>query len=305
MSMSQSQTHTPSPAALAHPQFSRWLVSAIAVIVLLILAGGVYAAAQGDMPALSGAIVGGSAAALATAVGTLPVLLSWQPSQRLHDAMLGFGAGVMLAACAFSLIVPGIEAATELGAGKWGASLTVAGGILVGAIALLMVDRMLPHEHFIKGVEGSRSRQLKRVWLFVIAIALHNVPEGLAIGVAFAGPEADAARALAIGISMQDIPEGLVVALAMRGVGYGRGVSVGVAVFSGLVEPLMAMFGVLVVTLSAIMLPWGLAAAAGAMLFVISHEIIPESHRQGHESWATGGLMGGFVVMMLLDTALG
>lgn len=294
-----------SSSALAHPQFSRWLVIAIGVIVLLILGGGFYAAVQGDMPQLYAAIIGGGAAAAATAAGTLPVLFAWQPPQRVHDALLGFGAGVMLAACAFSLIVPGLDAALALGAGKWGASLTVAGGILAGAMALLLIDRMLPHEHFIKGLEGSRSRQLKRVWLFVIAIALHNVPEGLAIGVAFAGPDIDAAQALAIGISLQDIPEGLVVALAMRTVGYGRGVSVGVAVFSGLVEPLMAVVGVLVVGLSAVFLPWGLAAAAGAMLFVISHEIIPESHRQGHESWATGGLMLGFVLMMLLDTALG
>ncbi len=286
-------------------QFSKWLVVAIAVGVLLILGGGVYAAIQGDMPALSGAILGGSAAATATAAGTLPVLLAWQPPQRVHDAMLGFGAGVMLAACAFSLIVPGLEAATALGAGSWGASGTVAAGILLGAASLLLIDRMLPHEHFIKGVEGSRSRQLKRVWLFVIAIALHNVPEGLAIGVSFAGGNIEAARALAIGISLQDIPEGLVVALAMRAVGYGRAVSVGVAVFSGLIEPLMAMLGVLVVGVSVALLPWGLAAAAGAMLFVISHEIIPESHRQGHESWATGGLMIGFVLMMMLDTALG
>lgn len=292
-------------ASLSHPQFSRWLVLAIVVGVLLIMGAGVYAASQGDMPELSGAIMGGSAAALATAIGTLPVLFAWQPPQRVHDAMLGFGAGVMLAACAFSLIVPGLEAAANLGAGTWGASATVGAGILAGAAALLLIDRMLPHEHFIKGVEGSRSRLVKRVWLFVIAIALHNVPEGLAIGVAFAGGEVEAARALAIGISLQDIPEGLVVALAMRTVGYGRGVSVGVAVFSGLVEPLMAMLGVLVVGLSAVFLPWGLAAAAGAMLFVISHEIIPESHRQGHESWATGGLMIGFVLMMLLDTALG
>lgn len=295
--------HEPSP--LAHPQFSRWLVTAIGVIVLLILGGGAYAAIQGDMPQLYGAIIGGSAAAAATALGTLPVMLAWQPPQRLHDALLGFGAGVMLAACAFSLIVPGLEAAADLGAGTWAASGTVGGGILLGALALLLVDRMLPHEHFIKGLEGSRARQLKRVWLFVIAIALHNVPEGLAIGVSFAGDELDAARALAIGISLQDIPEGLVVALAMRAVGYGRGVSVGVAVFSGLVEPLMAIFGVLIVSLSAMLLPWGLAAAAGAMLFVISHEIIPESHRQGHEFWATGGLMIGFVLMMFLDTALG
>lgn len=289
---------------LSHPQFSQWLVAAIGLAIFLLLAAGGYAAVRGDVPHLSGALLGGCAAAFATALGTLPVLLSWRPSRRAHDAMLGFGAGVMLAACAFSLIIPALEAGAAMGAGSWAASGTVAAGIIAGAFGLLLVDRLLPHEHFIKGVEGSRSRQLKRVWLFIIAIALHNIPEGLAIGVAFAGAGTQAASALALGISIQDIPEGLVVALAMRGVGYGRGVAVGVASFTGLVEPLMAMFGALVVGLSAALLPWGLAVAAGAMLFVISHEIIPESHRQGHESWATGGLMIGFVLMMLLDTAL-
>lgn len=293
-----------SPSPLSHPQFSRWLVAVIAVIVLVLLASGGYVAVAGGQPEFSGALLGGCAAALATMLGTLPVLLSWQPSQRAHDAMLGFGAGVMLAACAFSLIIPALEAAGSQGTSRWAASGIVAAGLVAGAFALLIIDRMLPHEHFIKGVEGSRSRQLKRVWLFVIAIALHNVPEGLAIGVAFAGAGTHAASALALGISIQDIPEGLVVALAMRGVGYGRGVAVGVASFTGLIEPLMAMFGVVVVGLSATLLPWGLAGAAGAMLFVISHEIIPESHRQGHESWATGGLIIGFVLMMLLDTAL-
>lgn len=299
--MSTTLEHEPS---LARPQFSQRLIAGISLIILIILVAGGYAAVQGDMPALSGAIIGGGAAALATAIGTLPVLVAWKPSQRIHDALLGFGAGVMLAACVFSLIVPALAVAADQGAGSWQASGLVGAGIMAGAVVLLLIDRLLPHEHFIKGVEGSRAVQIKRVWLFVIAIALHNVPEGLAIGVAFAGPDAVSAQALAIGISIQDIPEGLVVALAMRGVGYGRGVSVGVAIFSGLIEPLMAMFGVVVVTLSASLLPWGLAAAAGAMLFVISHEIIPESHRKGHEAWATGGLMVGFVLMMLLDTAL-
>ena len=110
--------------------------------------------------------------------------------------------------------------------------------------------------------------------------------------------------ALATGISIQDVPEGMVVALALRSVGYGRGLSAGLGMLSGLVEPVAAVFGVLVIGLSVSLLPWGLAIAAGAMLFVISHEIIPESHRQGHEAYATGGLMVGFVTMMLLDTAL-
>jgi ZIP family zinc transporter len=181
----------------------------------------------------------------------------------------------------------------------------VGGGVLLGAALLLAIDRMVPHEHFVKGLEGPKAMKLKRVWLFVLAIALHNLPEGLAIGVAFAGSDPVAATALATGISIQDVPEGMVVALALRGVGYGRFMSVGLGVASGLVEPAMAVLGATVVTLTASLLPWGLALAAGAMLFVISHEIIPESHRQGHEAFATGGLMVGFVLMMVLDTALG
>jgi ZIP family zinc transporter len=139
----------------------------------------------------------------------------------------------------------------------------------------------------------------------VLAISLHNLPEGLAIGVAFAGPDPTGAAALAAGISIQNVPEGMVVALALRSVGYGRGLSAGFGILSGLVEPLAAVFGVMVIGLSESLLPWGLAAAAGAMLFVISHDIIPEAHRKGHETFATGGLILGFVIMMLLDTALG
>ena len=257
-----------------------------------------------DDPRLQGALVGGSVAALATALGTLPVLLSHRLSQRTHDSMLGFGAGVMLAACSFSLIIPALGAAKAQGAGAWEAGGLVGGAILLGALLLLVVDRVVPHEHFVKGLEGPRARAMKRVWLFVLAIALHNLPEGLAIGVAYAGTDPVSALALATGISIQDVPEGMVVALALRSVGHGRLTACGLGVLSGLVEPIAAVFGVAVISLSAGLLPWGLAAAAGAMLYVISHEIIPESHRQGHESFATGGLVIGFVVMMLLDTAL-
>src|SRR5690606_23338817 len=149
----------------------------------------------------------------------------------------------------------------EQGSGPWGAGAIVAAGILVGALILLLIDRTLPHEHFVKGLEGSKARKLKRVWLFVIAICLHNLPEGLAIGVGFAGEDMIGARALATGISIQDVPEGLVVALALSGVGYRRGVAVGVAMLSGLIEPLAAVVGVAIIGLSAALLPWGLAAA--------------------------------------------
>jgi ZIP family zinc transporter len=172
-------------------------------------------------PKVAQALWGGLFAAGATALGTLPVVLQQRISERTRDAMLGFGAGVMLAASAFSLVVPGIEAAQSLGAGPWGAAAVVAAGILLGALLLVALDHWLPHEHFIKGIEGSRehARALKRTWLFVFAISLHNLPEGLAIGVAFGGADPLAASALATGIAIQDVPEGLVIALALRGAG--------------------------------------------------------------------------------------
>ena len=259
-------------------------------------------------PLVWNALLGGSVAALATALGTLPVLFSQKLPERLQDTLFGFGAGVMLAASAFSLIIPGLEAAKN--AGTFGGGSRAAGGvigsaILLGGIVLMLLDRVLPHEHFIKGREGNAAKQLRRTWLFVFAIALHNVPEGLAIGVGYAANNGLRADALATGIAIQDVPEGLVVAVALLAAGYSRVFAVLIGMLSGLVEPLGAVLGAAVVGHSAMLLPWGLGFAAGAMLFVISHEIIPESHRKGHEAFATSGLMIGFVLMMLLDTALG
>jgi ZIP family zinc transporter len=283
----------------------RWIGLAIVLAGAAVLAYQAFEALAGNDPRMRGALVGGLMAALATALGTLPVLLSQQFSQRTYDSMLGFGAGVMLAASSFSLVIPALAAAKAQGASNWSAGGIVGIAILLGAFALLVIDRLVPHEHFIKGLEGPQQRAIRRVWLFVLAIVLHNLPEGLAIGVAFAGSDPVGAMALATGISIQDVPEGMVVAMALRSVGYGRLLAAGLGVLSGLVEPVAAVFGAAVISLSASLLPWGLAIAAGAMLFVISHEIIPESHRQGHEAQATIGLMLGFVVMMLLDTALG
>ena len=194
--------------------------------------------------------------------------------------------------------------AAQEGHGPWAAGAIMATAILLGGAALLAVDRVLPHEHFIKGREGVEVKRLRRTWLFVFAIALHNLPEGLAIGVGYAGNDVARGTALAIGIAIQDIPEGLVVALALLSAGYSRTFSVLLGMASGLIEPIAAVFGAAVVVWSAPLLPWGLGFAAGAMLFVVSHEIIPESHRQGHEAYATAGLLVGFVLMMVLDTAL-
>lgn len=289
-----------------------WVILIIITGALVALSPDVYARLVAKDPRMTGALLGGLVAAAATAIGTIPAILTRQLSQRMNDTLMGFGAGVMLAATSFSLIVPALAIAGDQGAGPWMAGSIVGAGIMLGALGLLFIDRLVPHEHFVKGVEGgvalevdfARATRLKRVWLFVIAIMLHNFPEGLAIGVAFAGPDLVGARALALGIAIQDIPEGLVVALALMSVGYSKRLAVSVGMLSGLIEPVAAVLGVALIGLSVYFLPWGLAIAAGAMLFVISHEIIPESHRTGHETWATGGLVLGFVLMMLLDTAL-
>ncbi len=261
--------------------------------------------------AVSRATAAGMMAALATALGTLPVALSQGMSQRTQDTLYGFGAGVMLAACLFSLILPGLEAANNsaaLGSNPWTGAGIIALAMALGAVTMLLTERLLPHEHFIKGREGiaaDAARKLQRTWLFVFAISLHNLPEGLAIGVSMVGNDGLGAGALATGIAIQDVPEGLVIALALVGAGYRRAFAVALGILSGLIEPLGAFVGATIVNMTSTALPWGLGFSAGAMLFVISHEIIPESHRQGHETFATGGLMIGFVLMMFMDTALG
>jgi ZIP family zinc transporter len=251
-----------------------------------------------------GALLGGVTAALATALGTLPVLLSQNFSQRTYDGFLGFGAGVMLAATAFSLVVPAIAAAKGAGAGPFAASATVGGGILLGMGVVLLLDRFVREQTILEGVDAARSDSLKRAWLFVAAVAIHNMPEGLAIGVAYAGVDVAKAHSLATGISIQDVPEGLVVALALRTVGYGRLFACALGVASGLIEPVAAVGGAVLIEYAAWLLPWGLALAAGAMLFVISHDVIPEAHRNGHSKSASCAVVAGFILMMVLDTAL-
>lgn len=293
----------PKPARAMRERIGFAIVAAGALVVLTQF----WTFVRSD-PLVWSALVGGSVAALATALGTLPVLFSQKLPERLQDTLFGFGAGVMLAASAFSLIIPGLEAAKTVGVfggGNWAAGGVIGSAILLGGAVLMLMDRVLPHEHFIKGREGQTAKQLRRTWLFVFAIALHNVPEGLAIGVGYAANNGLRADALATGIAIQDVPEGLVVAVALLAAGYSRVFAVLIGMASGLVEPLGAVLGAAVVGHSAMLLPWGLGFAAGAMLFVISHEIIPESHRKGHEAFATSGLMVGFVLMMLLDTALG
>ena len=249
--------------------------------------------------------LGSLAAGLMTTVGAVPVLLGRAPSERARDTLLGFAAGVMLAASFFSLIVPSIDLSTErYGDGALPAAIAVV-GILLGFLVVAGLNAVLPHEHFVVGREGPASPALRKVWLFIIAITIHNLPEGVAVGVGFGSGDVDNGRALAIGIGLQNAPEGLAVAVALLGQDYSRARAFGIAALTGLVEPVGGLLGAWAVVLAAPMLPWGLAFAAGAMLYVISHEIIPETHRNGFQNQATGGLAIGLCLMLFLDVWLG
>ncbi|QYF93681.1 ZIP family metal transporter [Massilia sp. PAMC28688] len=272
---------------------------------LLFLIGKVIGVAPQLDVRVGAALTGGAIAAAATALGTLPVLFAQNYSQRTYDAILGFGGGVMLGATAFSLIVPALDAARAGGASDMVSSLTVGIGVIAGALLILVLDKVISHRSGALADKNHGSSSLKHAWIFVGAVALHNVPEGLAIGVAFAGPDLSGARSLATAISIQDVPEGLVVALALRTVGYGRCASAALGAASGLVEPMAAVFGVVMISLATQLLPFGLALAAGAMLFVIVHSVIPESQRNGHGTAASIALTLGFTLMTVLDTALG
>lgn len=255
---------------------------------------------------LIGTATGASAAAgLATGIGALPVLAIRGISEKLQSGFLGFAAGVMLAASFFSLILPGLEAAEANGnSPAWSAG-TIALAILLGAVTLQIVNAKAPHEHFILGPNPTAERaQIARIWLFVIAITLHNFPEGLAVGVSF-GANVENGAATALGIGLQNIPEGLAVAVSLASVGYGRAFAWLAALATGFIEPVGGFLGIAAVTWSAVLLPWGLGFAAGAMIWVVSSEIIPETHRIGQQNAATTPLMVGLVLMLFLDWTLG
>jgi ZIP family zinc transporter len=242
-------------------------------------------------------------AGLATGLGALPVLFIRNISERLQNTLLGFAAGVMLAASFFSLILPGLNYATADLGSRNGAVLVISAAVLIGAWVLAYLNQRIPHEHFILGPSGGDPKALRRIWLFVIAITLHNFPEGLAVGVGFGSGDLSKATTLAIGIGLQNVPEGLAVATALVSQNYSRLAAATIGTATGLIEPVGGLLGVTAVSLLTPLLPWGMGFAAGAMIFVISNEIVPETHRKGHEDRATAGLMIGVVAMMILDVA--
>lgn len=250
----------------------------------------------GNNPVIQG-LVGGVIITLLNMIGALLILVFKTVSQRFLDTSLGFAAGVMLTASFTSLILPGIE---------YGGIVPVIIGVILGVIIVDMGDHLIPHEHFIRGKEGIETTRLKAVWLFIIAITLHNMPEGLAVGVSFGSGNLKDALILMVAIGIQNIPEGLAVSLSSVSAGLGtRFYATFVGIRAGLVEIPLALLGAWAVYAIRPMLPYAMGFAAGAMLYVISDEIVPETHRRGHERFATIGTMAGVIVMLYLDVALG
>lgn len=284
-----------------HPESVLSFALLAAVFVLAgLAAGGVF------VGEIRGAVLATLGGALATGVGAYAIFFVRRTSALLQDTLLGAGAGIMLAASIFSLLLPSLEKSAALVGAGWPAVALVGSGLMLGGLFLWGMDRAVPHAHVVTGYEGPnpREQRTRRIWMFVVAVTLHNIPEGLAVGVTYGAGDLGRAAALGFGIGFQDVPEGLVVALALTGIGLPTWRAALVGAASGAVEPLAGLLGVLAVGLSTAALPVALAICAGAMLFVISHEIIPESHRQGHETPATFGLLVGFVAMMFLDVAL-
>ena len=240
-----------------------------------------------------------------TAIGCLPVFFKKEPNQRFIKSMLGFAAGVMIAASFWSLLAPAIAMSAGKILPKW---FPVSIGFMAGSLFILLLDKILPHLHLgfsVDEKEGVKTR-LQRNILFVLAVTLHNIPEGLAIGVAFGSIHSGfssfaAAAGLAIGIGIQNISEGFAVAMPLRCEGLTCQKSFNWGLLSGIVEPIAAVFGAFAVTAFRGLLPYALSFAAGAMFYVVIEEVIPESQKGGDSDLATISALAGFVLMMILE----
>lgn len=257
----------------------------------------VFVSVAGSNPLWQG-LVGGLVITTMNMIGALAVLIWRQPSQRFLDVALGFAAGVMLTASFTSLILPGVS---------YGGIVPVLVGMVLGVVALDRGDRWIPHLHLERdnGQEGPDTDRLRAVWLFILAITLHNMPEGLAVGVGFGSGDLSNAIPLMLAIGIQNIPEGLAVSVSSLNAGMGSYTYASfVGIRAGLVEIPLTLLGAWAVQLAEPILPYAMGFAAGAMLYVISDEIIPETHRTGHERLATMGTLVGVMVMLYLDIAL-
>ena len=236
----------------------------------------------------------------ATIIGVLLGFLFQKVPHRFNDAILGFAAGIMLAAAVLGLIVPSLEEGNI-----WITSI----GILVGAIFLNVADKITPHLHHITGVDqeahAESQNQLNKVMLFVMAIAIHNLPEGIAAGVGFGSDNVGNAITVALGIALQNIPEGMVIVSPLIMAGLKKRRVLLIASFTGIIEVIGTMIGFFAVSIATAILPFALAFAGGTMIYVVSDEMIPETHSHGYERMATYSLLFGFITMLILDFYIG
>lgn len=237
----------------------------------------------------------------ATAAGAVIGFLFKKISHRFSDIVLSFAAGVMLAAAVLGLVLPSLEYG-----GKYGVLITVV-GIFTGAICLNLIDKLVPHLHRLIGsdTEVHHNANLNRVLLFVTAIAIHNLPEGIAAGVGFGSGDTSQALIIAGGIALQNIPEGMVIIAPMLAAGVSPVKTFVCALFTGLIEVIGTLLGYRIVSIASAILPFALAFAGGTMLYVISDEMIPETHAHGSERGATYALLAGFCLMLIFDVLLG
>ena len=237
----------------------------------------------------------------ATVIGALIGFVFKRISHRFSDLVLSFAAGVMLSAAVLGLILPSVDYG-----GKYGLLITVA-GVFCGAVCLNVIDKVVPHLHKLVGVdpEAHQSANLDKVLLFVTAIAIHNLPEGIAAGVGFGSGDTTGALLIAGGIALQNIPEGMVIIGPMLAAGVSPRKTFVCALLTGVVEVIGALLGYFAVSVATVILPFALAFAGGTMLYVVSDEMIPETHHDGHQQGATYALLVGFCVMLCSDVLLG
>lgn len=239
----------------------------------------------------------------ATVVGALFGFVFKKMSHRTTDIILSFAAGIMLSAAVIGLIIPSLDYG-----GKYKLLYTVS-GVFVGAVIISLIDKIVPHLHRITGVDTekhlNKGKQLNKVLLFVIAIAIHNFPEGIAAGVGFGTGNTDDALMIAAGIALQNIPEGMVIIAPMLATGMSRSRTFVIAALTGVVEVIGTLLGYFAVSVSMAILPFALAFAGGTMIYVISDEMIPETHSHGNESASTFSLIAGFCLMLVMDVLLG
>lgn len=237
----------------------------------------------------------------ATILGALIGFIFKKMSHRFSDIILSFAAGVMLAAAVLGLVLPSLEYG-----GKYGLVITIA-GIFTGAVCLNLIDKLVPHLHKLMGTEteSHNNTKLSKVLLFVTAIAIHNLPEGIAAGVGFGSDNSSQALIIAGGIALQNVPEGMVIIAPMIAAGVSPGRTFACAMITGLVEVVGTLIGYFAVNLASAVLPFALAFAGGTMIYVISDEMIPETHAHGSERGATYALLVGFCIMLIADVLLG